>query len=470
VTEHAFLLDLGRCIGCQACVVACKVGNDLGSGQQYIHITEQTRGTFPDLQGGFKNLRCFHCADAACVAVCPTGALFKEGGLTRLDRSACSGCGYCVVACPYGIPEMHDGRAGKCDGCAGAVAAGGEPWCVQTCPSRALEYGERSEIEAEAGRRVSALRNLHPNASIYGETQAGGLGLLVVSPDVPEALDLPMSPAPPPSVDLWQKVVQPGTLAITAATIAAAGVGAVIARRRHLGEMQSLEAAAPGGESDDAEQEHLILRYQPTQRRVHVLLASSFLVLLLTGLFLLWGPLGFLAAGGISRWLHRIGAVVYMAVPVVYLVRDREGAKQLLVESFTYDRDDWEWLKRIGRYLGGRSVDMPPQGRLNAGQKLHHAAVIVVSAGIVLSGLGLWFLKAALGLTGVAWVAMVHDGSALVLTLLLVGHLYFTFAYRAVSGMTTGYVPMAEARIEHAKWVDELEGKTAAEALAEAGK
>jgi formate dehydrogenase iron-sulfur subunit len=254
VADQAFLLDLGRCIGCQACVVACKTGNELDAGKQYIRLVEQTRGEFPNLSGGFKNQRCYHCADAACVTVCPTGALFKDGSLTRLDRQKCSGCAYCVEACPYDVPEMVDGFASKCDGCAATVNAGGTPWCVTTCPSRALQFGDRNEILAEAQRRTAAMSDRHPRAQVYGETQAGGLGVLIVAPDDPEILDLPADPKPPIAAGVWQRVVQPGTLALTAATAVAAGVAAVIARRNHNQELATIAADAEpvaGTEEDD---------------------------------------------------------------------------------------------------------------------------------------------------------------------------------------------------------------------------
>lgn len=209
------------------------------------------------------------------------------------------------------------------------------------------------------------------------------------------------------------------------------------------------------------EHDHELLRYRRNQRFVHALLAASFLLLLLTGLLLLWGPLGPLAAGGNSRFIHRIAAVGFMAVPVAYLFTDRAGAKELLIDSFKYDRDDVEWLKHVYRYTMGHATEMPPQGRLNAGQKLHHGAVVVASAAIVLTGLAMWFLKSGLGASGLAWAAIIHDFAMLALTLLLVGHLYFTFVYKALSGMTSGYVPELEARIEHSKWVDELEAEMA---------
>jgi len=254
--EYAFLLDLGRCIGCQACVASCKVGNELGQGQQYIELIEKTHGEFPNLTGGFDNHRCYHCADAACVSVCPTGALFKEEGLTRLDRDVCSGCSYCTEACPYDIPEMWDGKSSKCDGCADTVKAGGSPWCVSTCPSNALMYGPKDEVHAEAYRRAEALRERAPNAQVYGETQAGGLGMIVVTPDDPAKLDIPLDPKTPFMAETWQKVVQPAAFGLTVGAAVVAGAAGLIARRRHEEELVVLEAEGVIGDaSGDSETE-----------------------------------------------------------------------------------------------------------------------------------------------------------------------------------------------------------------------
>ncbi|MCB0035828.1 MAG: 4Fe-4S dicluster domain-containing protein [Anaerolineales bacterium] len=245
---YAFLLDIGRCIGCQACVAACKTGNELPLGTQYIRINEQTRGTFPDLQGSFQNQRCYHCADAACVAVCPTGALYKEDGLTRVNADACSGCEYCVTACPFSIPRMsNEKRVSKCDGCAAVVKAGGRPWCVKTCPSNALMYGEREEIIAEAHKRADALRVRYPNANVYGETESGGLGVIMVLPDTAETLDLPVNPQTKPITKVWQKAVQPASVGFSGLGVFITGIAAVIARRNHVQEMERLhkQAAEP---------------------------------------------------------------------------------------------------------------------------------------------------------------------------------------------------------------------------------
>jgi formate dehydrogenase iron-sulfur subunit len=240
--ESAFLLDMSRCIGCEACVVACKVGNELPIGTRYIELNEKTSGTFPNLIGGFQNQRCYHCMDAACVAVCPTGALFREGGLTRLNQDACSGCGYCVQSCPYEVPKMVDGHATKCDGCASTVASGGSPWCVRTCPAQALVYDTRDNILAEAYRRVDVIKDRYPNAQVYGETQAGGLGMILVLPDDPETLDIPADPPPVPVVTgVWKTIVQPTSMAATALAAVGAGVLGIIARRNHMAELKEIE-------------------------------------------------------------------------------------------------------------------------------------------------------------------------------------------------------------------------------------
>ena len=244
MSDYAFLLDLGRCIGCQACVAACKTGNEVGFGTQYIHIGETTSGRFPDVKSYITNHRCYHCTDAACVTVCPTGALYKDAGLTRLDRDRCSGCSYCVDACPYDVPQIaSDGRSSKCDGCADVVKAGGQPWCVKTCPSQALQYGDRSAILAEALTRVEQLKTRYPNAQLYGERQAGGLGLLVVLPDTPETFGLPIDPQTPLAVEAWQNVVQPAGLGLISMSVIVTGLAALIARRNHVKEIDDLHVS-----------------------------------------------------------------------------------------------------------------------------------------------------------------------------------------------------------------------------------
>ena len=241
MATKAFLLDAGRCLACEACVAACKTGNELPTGTQFISFNRVTTGTFPNLAAWANNHRCYHCTDAACVSVCPTGALYKEDGMTRLDCSKCIGCGYCTDACPFGVPVLVDGVSTKCDGCALATGAGGQPWCVKTCPTQSLLYGDREEILQEAKTRLAAIQHKYPNARIYGETEAGGLGVIMVLPDEPSALGLPENPSSPVTLQAWQKVVQPASVGLTSLSVAVAAVAAVISRRNHMRELKEYE-------------------------------------------------------------------------------------------------------------------------------------------------------------------------------------------------------------------------------------
>lgn len=219
---------------------------------------------------------------------------------------------------------------------------------------------------------------------------------------------------------------------------------------------------AEGPETPEGDEQ--ILRYRPGQRYVHLLVATSFTVLFLSGLPLIFDPLSFLAAGGYSRIVHRVAAVAFMAVPFLYFIVDREGAKELIRDSFTFDRDNLRWLMQMGQYALGNAADMPPQGRLNAGQKLHHALVMVLSAGVVFSGLLLWIGPFPIDDSLQAWTVVVHNVTMGSLVLLLVGHVYFTVVYKAINNMHTGYMPKRKAKIEHKKWVAELEAQEGAHA------
>lgn len=145
MTRYAMTIDMERCVGCQACVVACKTENEISQGRFRLRMRETVTGTFPNLQGEFRLEQCFHCENPPCVPVCPTGATFKRkaDGLVLVDPTMCSGCKACVTACPYTMRHVHEGGwIDKCTFCEHRLAAGLEPACVETCPTGARVFGD----------------------------------------------------------------------------------------------------------------------------------------------------------------------------------------------------------------------------------------------------------------------------------------------------------------------------------------
>lgn len=143
-----FFFDMTRCAGCRTCQVACKDCKRLPEGVLYRRAATYTVGSFPKVQAFSMSFSCNHCARPACVAACPVGAMRQaDDGTVLPDAEACVGCGSCVLACPYQVPQLlPDGTAGKCDGCFSLRAEGETPACVAACPMRALDFGEREEL------------------------------------------------------------------------------------------------------------------------------------------------------------------------------------------------------------------------------------------------------------------------------------------------------------------------------------
>ncbi|HEY3368023.1 MAG TPA: cytochrome b/b6 domain-containing protein [Symbiobacteriaceae bacterium] len=203
----------------------------------------------------------------------------------------------------------------------------------------------------------------------------------------------------------------------------------------------------------------LVARFSRTQRIAHWTFTLAFVALTVTGLFLMVRGFSALAAGGTSRLLHRGAAVLLLLAPVYYLLSDFAGLKRLVSDSFHYDADDRRWLKAMPRYVFGKAKGMPSQGRINAGEKLHHAAIILLFFAVAVSGLFLWLGRAALGRELFGWMLVAHDVSMTLMVLLTLGHLYFVFVYGALRGMTTGYVTRAYAKMEHAKWLAQVDAE-----------
>ncbi|MFB9238337.1 4Fe-4S dicluster domain-containing protein [Plantactinospora siamensis] len=144
---------------------------------------------------------CKHCTHAACLDVCPTGALFRtEFGTVVVQEDICNGCGYCIPACPYGVIDQRkdDGRAWKCTLCYDRIGAGKTPACAQACPTESIQYGPLDELRERAAERVDALHEAGvPEARLYGHDPndgVGGDGAFFLLLDEPEVYGLPPDP------------------------------------------------------------------------------------------------------------------------------------------------------------------------------------------------------------------------------------------------------------------------------------
>jgi formate dehydrogenase iron-sulfur subunit len=144
---------------------------------------------------------CKHCTHAACLDVCPTGALFRtEFDTVVVQEDICNGCGYCVPACPYGVIEKResDGRAFKCTLCYDRLGAGMEPACATACPTKSIQFGELDELRERADERLRVLTDAGVDeARLYGrdpDDGVGGDGAFFLLLDEPEVYGLPPDP------------------------------------------------------------------------------------------------------------------------------------------------------------------------------------------------------------------------------------------------------------------------------------
>jgi molybdopterin-containing oxidoreductase family iron-sulfur binding subunit len=177
------VIDLLKCVGCNACTVACRAEQGTPAGVHFNKIMKYEVGKYPTAKMKFLPMPCMHCQDPPCLKVCPTGATYKrEDGIVLVDAQKCLGCRACVVACPYesrqflwdiynyypgNYPTPYEklkqknyekGTVVKCTFCLHRLEKGRLAACVETCPGQARYFGDLDDPESEVARLIALHR------------------------------------------------------------------------------------------------------------------------------------------------------------------------------------------------------------------------------------------------------------------------------------------------------------------------
>lgn len=244
------LYDTTKCIGCKACMVACREANGLepdtswsgGLYQAPLDLNAKTKTVIKlyddGVKSSFMKAQCMHCVDPACASACMLGAYKKrEYGIVTYDVNYCIGCRYCEVACPYGVPKFEWSKAAprmvKCELCNHRLAQGKEPACSEVCPRKAVIFGKREDLLREARSRLAQNPGTYIQ-KIYGEKDGGGTQCLYISHVPFEHIGLPTLTEE--STPTLQRTIQHSIYRGFAAPVALYGVlGFVMLRNRKSG-------------------------------------------------------------------------------------------------------------------------------------------------------------------------------------------------------------------------------------------
>ena len=205
----------------------------------------------------------------------------------------------------------------------------------------------------------------------------------------------------------------------------------------------------------------IVERFKKRTIWFHWIHTAAFLVLLVTGAILFLPGLGAPAAGGLTRSLHRIAAVVFIAAPLVYFIINPKMSWRFIKETFTWGKDDITWLRAApDYYFGGDESKMIPQGHVNTGQKMWEFITLTTGILFVVSGLLMWFLKDTLSPGFFQWMVVVHDIAFVAAFLMLLVHIYLGVIHprmtESLRSMWDGRISKKYARSHYSKWYDEI--------------
>ncbi len=164
MARYGLLIDTKSCINCQTCNAACKANHGLTPVENFITYQKDEVGAYPNVRFVTSPRQCAHCDNPPCLAVCPTGATYRnEDGLVLVDADRCIGCRYCQQACPYDVRIVREdtGVVDKCSLCADRIAQGLEPLCVKSCPTSARTFGDLDDPDSDLVKQI-ALKHAEP--------------------------------------------------------------------------------------------------------------------------------------------------------------------------------------------------------------------------------------------------------------------------------------------------------------------
>lgn len=178
MARYGMVVDLKKCVGCNACVVACKSEHNTPSGILQTTVLEKEVGQFPLANRIFVPVLCNHCKNPTCAEVCPTKATYqRDDGVVLIDYEKCIGCCACIEHCPYHVRELvtdnrtlyPDGEtvfekpvhqkilnkvATKCDFCYHRIEAGNQPACCEVCPTEARIFGDLDDASSNTRKLI----------------------------------------------------------------------------------------------------------------------------------------------------------------------------------------------------------------------------------------------------------------------------------------------------------------------------
>lgn len=486
--RYAMMIELDKCIGCQACVTSCKERWDSGPGAARDWVFSYSRGSRQegDLNLTFYPGLCMHCQDHPCTRDCPTGATYQDkSGIVMVDADVCIGCGNCIPACPYGArhADARKGIVEKCNFCAPYVARGEAPACVQTCLADCRHFGDLDNA-ADDLRNQIAKRKAKP--LFTNEIDVGPQ--VYYAPEQQRTQVLTQSVVRRYHSTLftgaYTGVTKPLARWLVAPVIVATGMAGIALNlrgrllNRHPKDNTKpaeVEPAAPELVTRSTE-ENALPRHRAGMRFLHwfnllswILLLSSGTALMSTTQFALFGdaiPRWFSElVGGQDNliWLHAAWGVFWSLIIIPLFIYFKHGGIEALREVWI-SFDDLKWLLVKPLVLLGIKdrQHLPPQDKYNSGQKLFALSALGGTALIIITGVIMTF---HLGSAEVVRTAILLHKIAIMLALVGIA-VHVTMAAILVEerpalwSMIVGQIDREHAAHHSTKWVQEIEGES----------